>query len=780
MSDSQSNPDPRLASGIFRFGPFVLDRAARTLRRDGEEIRLQPRVYDLLVALLLRPGEAISKDELVAGVWRGQVVGDAALARAVSELRRALGDPASEPIYVVTVPRIGVRFDAPVERTGRADPAPDTAPLWEGLQPRKPDRESIGAEAPPTSSAPPDAARRRFGFAMAAVAAAAAGFGIFAWRRARTQHVLGVFDITASDSDAAAYAPVVTDLVRDALASSDGLVVRPVASSNASVSEIARAARELGITRALATSLAHDGGKLAFSARLLDAEGRVYWSHHTAPLDSPTAVVDALAGALVTALDAPPTRDTVIDAVQTRRLDAAREFVLGRAQLRTRRAELAQPAFARALALDPAHAPSQAGLALTLAMRAGRLDRADVTLARAEALASEALGRNPDLAFAHLASGFVAMRRDIEPPEAIEAKLGAALARDPALTDAHVWRSTVRLDRGFVREAIEDLERAHAQDPSNPTAAGNLVMAYSHAGRWAEAEVLLHRAHVTLADPRRLDSARYNIAAARGRLADAVEIMLPYLAVDPTLPLSWSMLAGALARLGDRAGAHAALARLDPSDPATVNGAAGTHVLLGDAAALDALLTRPFDASGALGERERRLRSQWQGVAHAIARRWTQAIATLAPLFAGGAAVRSQGGDLLGPASVAQWLALALREVGERDRARALLDAVAAQLEVRAAHGASGFAPELWLAARNAALRDARDEAFELLEQAVAAGAPDVVTLRHDPRWDTLRGDARFAPILAQALERLTRERNRVAARAHAAIEASATPVLGR
>ncbi|HET9483106.1 MAG TPA: transcriptional regulator, partial [Xanthomonadales bacterium] len=116
MSDSQSNPDPRAAGAVFRFGPFVLDLGARTLRRDGEEIRLQPRVHDLLVALLLRPGEAISKDELVAGVWRGQVVGDAALARAVSELRRALGDPAGEPVYVETVPRIGVRFIAKVER----------------------------------------------------------------------------------------------------------------------------------------------------------------------------------------------------------------------------------------------------------------------------------------------------------------------------------------------------------------------------------------------------------------------------------------------------------------------------------------------------------------------------------------------------------------------------------------------------------------------------------------------------------------------------------------
>ncbi|HET9485317.1 MAG TPA: tetratricopeptide repeat protein, partial [Xanthomonadales bacterium] len=638
-----------------------------------------------------------------------------------------------------------------------------------------PDRESVGASAPPTTIAAPNTGRRGVMVALAAVTAA--GLGVFAWRSTRPRHVLGLWPIGAADSDAAGYAPVLSSLLYSALASSDGLVVRPVETPSHDAPELERAARELGVTRALVASLAHDSSRLTLTARLLDPAGRQHWSSHSASLDSPVALAGAVAAAVAAALDAAPPRDVQLDAAARQRIEAAREYVLGRTQLRTRRAELAQPAFERALALDPSLAPAQAGLALTLAMRAGRLDRTDVTLARAESLATDALRRDGELALAHLASGFVAMRRDVEPPEAVEAKLEAALARDPGLTDGYIWRSTVRLDRGFVREAIEDLERAHAQDPANPTAVGNLVMSYRFPGRWAEAQTLLHRAQATLADPRRLDGARYVLATARGRHADAVDIMLPYLAVDPTLPLTWSMLANALARIDDDAGARAALARLAPSDPGTVNNAAATYVVLGDADALDALLTRPFDASGALDERERRSRSQWQGIAHAMARRWSQAIASLAPLFAGVSAIRGAGGDFSAPASSAQWLAMALNETGERARAGTLLDAVATHLAVRAEHGVVGYAPDHWLAARNAALRDAPDEAFERLGQAFAAGAPEAGGLRHDPRWDALRGDARFDALLADARERLARERERVSSRARAAIAASRTPV---
>jgi eukaryotic-like serine/threonine-protein kinase len=102
------------AANVLVFGPFRFDAAERTLWRAGSEVTLPPRALALLARLLERPGSLVSKEALVAAVWPGTFVGDAALAEAVSLLRETLGDDAQRPTYVQTVHRRGYRFVAPV------------------------------------------------------------------------------------------------------------------------------------------------------------------------------------------------------------------------------------------------------------------------------------------------------------------------------------------------------------------------------------------------------------------------------------------------------------------------------------------------------------------------------------------------------------------------------------------------------------------------------------------------------------------------------------------
>ena len=103
------------AANRYRFGPFELDLQARRLSRKGEEISLSRRVYSLLVFLVLRRGQAVSRDDLIEELWGGMIVSDHSLTEAVSRLRGLLEDDSKAPTYIQTIPVYGFRFIATVE-----------------------------------------------------------------------------------------------------------------------------------------------------------------------------------------------------------------------------------------------------------------------------------------------------------------------------------------------------------------------------------------------------------------------------------------------------------------------------------------------------------------------------------------------------------------------------------------------------------------------------------------------------------------------------------------
>ena len=113
---------------IRRFGPFEVDLDAGEVRRSGRRVKLQPQPFRLLVLLTGRPGSLISRDEIRTQLWPdGTFVDfDQSVNFAVKQIRDALGDSATQPIYLETVPRQGYRFVAPVD-TGVPPPPPDPA-----------------------------------------------------------------------------------------------------------------------------------------------------------------------------------------------------------------------------------------------------------------------------------------------------------------------------------------------------------------------------------------------------------------------------------------------------------------------------------------------------------------------------------------------------------------------------------------------------------------------------------------------------------------------------
>jgi predicted ATPase/DNA-binding winged helix-turn-helix (wHTH) protein len=97
------------------FGPFRLDPYTESVWRDADEIRLRPKTFAVLKYLADRPRRLVTKEELLEAVWPEVVVGEAALAVCVGEIRKLLGDDAQTPRFVETIHRRGYRFIGRVE-----------------------------------------------------------------------------------------------------------------------------------------------------------------------------------------------------------------------------------------------------------------------------------------------------------------------------------------------------------------------------------------------------------------------------------------------------------------------------------------------------------------------------------------------------------------------------------------------------------------------------------------------------------------------------------------
>ena len=94
----------------IRFGPFTLDLDTRQLTRDGREIHLAPKAFDLLATLAADRPRAVSKKVLMDRLWPGTFVAEANLSNLVAEIREALGDRAGEPVFIRTAHRFGYAF----------------------------------------------------------------------------------------------------------------------------------------------------------------------------------------------------------------------------------------------------------------------------------------------------------------------------------------------------------------------------------------------------------------------------------------------------------------------------------------------------------------------------------------------------------------------------------------------------------------------------------------------------------------------------------------------
>jgi DNA-binding winged helix-turn-helix (wHTH) protein/TolB-like protein len=534
----------------LQFGPFEFDVTAGELYRLGQRVRLQEKPRQILVALLERPGEIASREELRERLWKTDTFVDFehGLNTAIKKVRQALGDSADAPEFVETLARRGYRFIAPVSAKqarplvveasagdAPADPAPGAAvPLTRGWE-----------------------RRRIFGWGAAlfvVIVAAAVVWvaqqrnqaAIFQSARPGTATQLAVLPLrvlAGSGGQDSSYIGIgIADAITTRLANIQQIGLRPTSAVlpyKDAQSDPVRVAAALGVHYLLLGTVQPAERAYRFSVQLVRADGVAVWGRtYDEPSGGLLQVQARLAEQVALALRvelSPPERAR-LHVRYTQNPAAYDLYLRGRVLLvnyteANMREALAY--FEQALALDERYALARAGLATGAAWFSVRYAYEDEALAwgkRADREARRALEQDPSLADARLAIASAAgtLYGGFDWKAVLDGT-AAALALDASLDLAHVVRMRAFYHLGLFELAREEGQLARALNPSPSVETARLEVASQlFAGQYAiaarHATELLKQTDAP-AIRQYLGLARYymgDVAGAREMLASAM------------------------------------------------------------------------------------------------------------------------------------------------------------------------------------------------------------------------------------------------------------------
>ncbi len=465
------------ASEILRFGIFELDRRSGELRRQGRRVALGDKPFQLLSALLERPGEVVLREELQSRLWPPgvHVDFDRNLNTAATNLRSALGDSASSPRFIETLPKRGYRFIAPVGGA-RGDAAPSRRGGWSAVL-------------------------------IAAALGIALAFGWFAWRDSSLP--------TTDDGDRRLLAVMpFEDLGPETGATylSDGLTeeliaelgrLRPerlgVIARMSSMSykgtdkRVDQIADELGADYLVEGSLRRFDGRIRVVVQLVRADDQTrLWSTTFeeasedilgVQIDLAARAAEALAATLF------PDQPAVTAHEHTRDPAAFDAYLQGRYEWNRFDGEgylAAVEHLERAVEIDPDYALAWAGLADAHNLLAFDEYAPAERFPRAREAAERALEIDPDLAEGHnaLAFGLLYWNFDVA---AADSSFAHALELSPNLAMAHHWRAGALAASRRHDEAITAMQRAVELDPRSLSVLSDLGWYFLFADRYDEA-----------------------------------------------------------------------------------------------------------------------------------------------------------------------------------------------------------------------------------------------------------------------------------------------------
>lgn len=446
---------------LYRFEGHALDTDLRELRRGDAVVALQPQVFDLLEYLIRHRHRLCTKDDLIAVVWQGRVVSDAALATRINAARTAVGDSGEEQRLIRTLPRKGIRF---------------VGTVWE-----------VGAPAvrrgPATSEVP----------------------------NTPSIAVLPFTNMTG-DTRQEHFADGIAEDIITALSRFRSLFVIARSSTfiyKQKVGDVRQVARELGVRYVLEGSLRNTEQRARITVQLIDAEAGVHvWAERfDRPLLDIFAVQDEITDKIAATIE--PEIGSVEQEKARRKapehLGAWEHYQRGMWHLlRRNREELvaARTFFRKAIELDPTFATPHAALALSCFFQITHGFTTDHAASLDELLteASHAVALDPKDGLGHTALGLAYMehRNHVK----ANAEHQTALNLNPNSSLAHYAYGYALTRAGRFIEALEQLDAAVRLNPRDPAL-------WSYLAVKAGALYQLRRYEEAAASAR--DAARYSV-----------------------------------------------------------------------------------------------------------------------------------------------------------------------------------------------------------------------------------------------------------------------------
>lgn len=421
----------------IRFGAFEANLVTGELFKHGIRIKIQDQPFEILAALLERPGELVLRDELRKKLWADDtfVDFDAGLNAAVRRLRDALNDSSGEPRYIETLPRHGYRFIAPVEIVVDGSETPNSLdPGSECAQPAFP-AEAIehAMRAPGDGKTSPWRITRLWRLVTAFGLLLIVGAVILVWRprlsakRApdaiRSIAVLPLQNLSG-DSNQDYFADGMTDALITNLARISSLRVisrtsaMPYKGTHKALSELAR---ELNVDAFVEGSVVRSGNRVRINAQLIQAmpERHLWANAYERDLSDIVALEGEVTRAIASEIQVKltPQEQAHLSANRPVNPEAYEAWLRGRYYLSKRSLEGYEKSlelFEQAIRKDATYAPAYAGLADTynlLGLGMGSLPPIEAAN-RARAAAMKAIALDEELPDGHAALSFTLQRYD--------------------------------------------------------------------------------------------------------------------------------------------------------------------------------------------------------------------------------------------------------------------------------------------------------------------------------------------------------------------------------
>ena len=465
---------------IYEFDLFLLDLEQKRLQRSGQAVSLQPKVFDLLVFLVEKRGELVSRDDLMQAVWADTFVEESNLRFCIHALRKALGKNADGKDYIETIPKRGYRFTA------------ETSEKSSEIVPDKTAEAEILEETPTPKLVQKNSfAKRHWLIGISAFSLICLLILAFVWQKSNLQttknalgfNSLAVLPFSAISENGGDLQIGLADAMITNLSKIKHLKVLPIASVRKFAGQNFDAlatGRELKADAVLSGSYRFDGENVRITANLLRvSDNATLWTEtFTAQQKSGLELENALAlrTSRLLWLKIAEAEDEQNFAGQNINAEAVQNYLAARRIGRTgelfRRTEMLGH-FQKAIALEPNWALAQVGFGEALLSS----DQLSTEWTSAEQAANKSIELDALLAPPHTILGDVFQWRDWNWDKA-EDEFKKSLSLDPNYAPTHhKYSEFLRIERRFA-EAEEEIKKALELEPFSPLYYASLCEVY--------------------------------------------------------------------------------------------------------------------------------------------------------------------------------------------------------------------------------------------------------------------------------------------------------------